>query len=139
VADRRLCIERDLIIRSIAVCAFFIVGFGLFWFVANLLAFLGTPIGLVWGWYGWTKRRQHQPLHIARIELAAILSATLGPVVFAMAKFLPNTLERIAGRTRLALSFLGIVLSFAISWQTVVATCLMAVGGVMLVFGLTQP
>jgi hypothetical protein len=56
-----------------------------------------------------------------------------------MAKFLPNTLDRIAGRTGLALSFLGIVLSFAIGWQAVVAACLITVGGVMLVFGLTLP
>jgi hypothetical protein len=111
----------------------------LFWFVINLLAFLGTPVGLVWGWYRWAKHRHDQPSRIPRIELAAILSATAGPALFAMAGFVPGVLERVAGRTGLALAFLGIVLSFTTSWQMVVAACLTAVGGVMLAFGLRLP
>jgi hypothetical protein len=119
--------------------AILVVRFSLFWFVINLLAFLGTPVGLVWGWCKWAKHRHDQPSRIPRIELAAILSATVGPALFAMAGFVPGVLGRVAGRTGFALACFGIALSFTTSWQMVVAACLTAVGGVMLAFGLRLP
>ena len=111
----------------------------MFWFLSNLLAFLGTPIGLILGWYGWAKRSSGQQGPRSTVELPAILSATLAPVPFLVGHFSPNSLERVAGVAGIALAIAAILLSLTTSWQMVLAVCLTVVGGVLLVFGLTLP
>ena len=60
------------------------------WLFINLLVFLGTPVGLAWGWIVWAKQNKEQR-HTLRIQgLAAVCSAPMALVCFALGTFRPE-------------------------------------------------
>ena len=111
----------------------------MFWLIVNILAFVGTPAGLVWGWVGWVKRRQDPARLRVRMSLVAISLATVTPVIFFVARFLGTSGSRTLDRVGLYLAAASILVSLAGRLRLVVPVCLVSVGAIMIWFGTTLP
>jgi hypothetical protein len=111
----------------------------MFWVIVNSLAFVGTPVGLVWGWVGWAKRRRDQTRVRGTMSLVAISMATVTLIVFLAARFLGTPKSQTLDRVGLYLAAASIVVSLAGRLRLMIPVCLVSTGAIMIWFGTTLP
>ena len=115
------------------------------WFVINTLAFLGTPVGLILGWLGYSKQKRDQPGVRTYISLVALSAASSSVVLLGFcllwgrAKGLHTTDSTIHALITLGVwtGALATAISFACRVRALVPILLASVGSVLLWYGLT--
>jgi hypothetical protein len=115
------------------------------WFVINTLAFLGTPVGLILGWSGYSKQKRVQPGARTYISLIALSAASLRVgllglcLLWGRAKGLHTTDSTIHALITLGV-WMGVLAaagSFACRLRALLPIFLASVGSVLLWYGLT--
>ena len=111
----------------------------MFWLIANALAFAGTPIGLIWGWAALARDRHEKTKARLAISLVAISAASLSLLIFFVARFLSPSASRVFDHIGLLGAVGGALVSLAGRLRLVIPVFLIAIGTLMLWYGLTLP
>ena len=110
----------------------------MFWLIVNTLGFVGTPIGLIWGWIAWARSRRDQTR--ARVaSLIAISAGTLSLVIFFAARFFSHPASRSLDAVGFFVAVGAVLISLVGYRRLIVPVCLVSVGAIMLWYGLTLP
>jgi hypothetical protein len=102
----------------------------MFWPIVNALGFVGTPVGLVWAWLTWAKRREPVPL-------VAVAAASLSPVIFFVARFFHPPASSVLDWTAAIAACGAMVISLFAYFRLAIPVALAAVGSLMLWYGMT--
>jgi hypothetical protein len=115
------------------------------WFVINIMAFLGTPLGLVFGWLAYTRQKRSAPGMRTNISLVAISGATLSvallvfSLIWTRSKGLGTTNSTIHALITAGvwMGILAAATSLAGRARALFPTLLASAGSVLLWYGLT--
>jgi hypothetical protein len=115
------------------------------WFVIDMLAFLGTPVGLLLGWVGYSRQKHAQPGVRTNISLIALSAVSLSVVLLGLcllwgrAKGLHTTDSTLHALITLGvwMGVLATAASFACRLRALLPILLASVGSVLLWYGLT--
>jgi len=108
------------------------------WLIINLLAFVGTPVGLAWAWILWAKRRRDQRGVRTTMSFLGISATTLSLPILFCARFFPHVSRALDG-VGLSVAVAGALISLAGQLRIAVPVWLASIGTVMLWYGLTLP
>lgn len=111
----------------------------MFWLIANTLAFVGTPTGLIWGWMAWVRGRRDQARVRVVFSLIAISAVSLSLVIFYVSRFLSPSTSRMLDHVAFFVAIGGALVSLAGQLRMIIPVCLVSVGTIMLWYGLTLP
>jgi len=114
------------------------------WFVINIIAFIGTPLGLVFGWLAYSRQKRSAPGMRTNIGLVAISGATLSvallvfSLIWARSKGLGTTNSSIHTLVTVGvwMGMLAATTSLAARVRALVPTLLASAGSVLLWYGL---
>jgi hypothetical protein len=115
------------------------------WFVINILAFLGTPLGLILGWLGYSRQKRIQRGVRTYVSLIALSAASLSVgllgfcLLWGRSKGLHTTDSTIHSLITLGvwMGLLAAAISFACRLRALLPILLASVGSVLLWYGLT--
>lgn len=115
------------------------------WFVINTLAFIGAPIGLIWGWIAYSTERRVRPGVRTHISFLAISGTSLSVIglgfclVWARLKGLGTSDPTIHALVTLGvwMGVLGAAISFAGRVRTLLPILFASLGAVLLWYGLS--
>lgn len=117
-------------------------GRNMLWPVVNLLAFVGTPVGLLYGWITYRRETRLRPGPRLRISQAGLLAASCSVLALAISFVLPRSaevLQRYLSRAGMLLPMVGTTLSLAGRGRLIPLIVLACIGALMLWYGLSLP
>ncbi len=106
----------------------------MFWMVVNMLAFVGTPVGLTWAWYAYAREKPDW----SRLRDIVGLIGLMAPTASVAILFFSVT-TKTSFHPAVLLGAVGLVFSFAGRPRLIFPQVVGSVGSVMLWYGLTLP
>jgi hypothetical protein len=115
----------------------------MFWLVADILGFIGTPIGLFYGWVTYCKQNAERGIR-TRMSLLGLVAASLSIALLVLSFVAPaagwKTTDppvRILVRSGVIAAVAAMALSLAGRARLILPVWLASIGAVMLWYGLT--